>query len=290
MKNKTCLITGANSGIGKAAAIELARAGAELILVCRSAAKGEAARDEIKRETGNNKIHLMIADLSIQDQVRGLAAAVRDRFPKLQVLVNNAGAYNGERSVAADGYETTFAVNHLAYFLLTAELIDLLKASAPSRIVNVASDAHTNARIDFDDLQGEKSYSGWKAYGQSKLANVLFTYELARRLDGTKVTANCMHPGVVGTNIFKGVGGIAGKLVRLFTPLMQSPEKGADTLVWLASSPDVEGVTGRYFVDRAEKKTNPESYDLAVAKRLWEVSEQLIGNRTRTASSTHQQR
>ncbi len=278
MNEKTCLVTGANSGVGRAAAKALAASGAAVIMVCRNRDKGEATRAEIVKETRAENVDLMIADLSDLKRIRRLAADVKAKYPRLHALVNNAGAYYDKRTITADGYEATFATNHLGYFLLTAELLDLLKSSAPARVVNVASEAHRRAHIDFDDLNLQNGYSGWKAYGQSKLANVLFTYELARRLEGTGVTANCMHPGVVGTNLFNHVGGLAGKIVRLFTPFMRTPEKGADTVIWLASSPEVEGITGKYFVDRKERATNPESYDGAVAARLWEVSERMCSN------------
>jgi len=279
MNDKICLVTGANSGIGKVTAKALAAGGATVIMVCRNRDKGQAARDEIVRETRNENVDLMITDFSDLSQIRRLAADVKSKYPRLHTLVNNAGAYNGKRTLTRDGYETTFGVNHLGYFLLTAELLDLLKSSAPARIVNVASEAHRSASIVFDDLNLENGYSGWKAYGQSKLANVLFTYELARRLEGDRVTANCMHPGFVGTNIFDNVGGLGGKIARLITPFMRSPEKGADTVIWLASSPEVEGITGKYFIDRIAKESNPQSYDTAIAARLWEVSERMISRR-----------
>lgn len=278
MHKKVCLVTGANSGIGKVTAKALAAGGATVIMICRNRDKGEAARAEIVRETGAENVDLMIADFSDLGRVRRLAADVKAKYPRLHTLVNNAGAYNSKRNLTADGYETTFAGNHLGYFLLTVELLDLLKSSAPARVVNVASEAHRNAHINFDDLSLENSYSGWKAYGQSKLANALFTYELARRLKGTGVTANCMHPGVVGTSLFNNIGGLAGKITGLFTPFMRTPEKGADTIIWLASSPEVEGITGKYFIDRKERATNPESYDTAIAARLWEVSERMCSS------------
>jgi NAD(P)-dependent dehydrogenase (short-subunit alcohol dehydrogenase family) len=275
MNEKICLVTGANSGIGKVTAKELAAGGASVIMVSRNRDKGEAARDEIVRKTGNENVDLMIADFSDLSQIRRLAANVKAKYARLHTLVNNAGTFVDKRTGAVDGYETTFTVNHLGYFLLTVDLLDLLKSSAPARIVNVASDAHNRGHIHFDDLNLENGYGGWKAYCQSKLANVLFTYELARRLAGTGVTANCLHPGVVGTSLFNGVGGLAGKIVRLFTPFMRTPEKGADTMIWLASATEVAGVTGKYFADRKERATNPESYDMSVAAQLWEVSERM---------------
>jgi NAD(P)-dependent dehydrogenase (short-subunit alcohol dehydrogenase family) len=275
MNEKICLVTGANSGIGKVTAEALAACGATVIMVSRNREKGEAARNEIVRKTGNENVDLMIADFSDLSQIRRLAAGVKARYPGLHILMNNAGTFIDKWTLTVDGYEATFAVNHLGYFLLTKELLDLLKSSAPARIVNVASDAHNRGHIYFDDLNLESGYGAWKAYCQSKLANVLFTYELARRLEGTGVTANCLHPGVVGTSLFNSVGGWAGKFVRLFTPFMRTPEKGADTMIWLASSPEVEGVTGKYFSDRKERATNSESYDTAVAARLWEISERM---------------
>ncbi|HEY6403089.1 MAG TPA: SDR family oxidoreductase [Blastocatellia bacterium] len=278
MNEKICLVTGANSGIGKVTAKALAAGGASVIMVSRNRDKGEAAREEIIKETGAKSIDLMIADFSDLSQIRRLAAGVKAKYPRLHTLVNNAGTFMRERTLTVDGYETTFAVNHLGYFLLTLELLDLLKSSAPARIVNVASDAHRRGHIYFEDLNLENGYGVWKAYAQSKLANVLFTYELARRLGGTGVTANCLHPGVVGTNLFNSVGGLAGKFLRLFSLFMRTPEKGADTIIWLASSPEVENITGKYFADRKEQATIPESYDTAIAARLWELSERMCSS------------
>ena len=276
MSEKVCLITGATSGIGKATAMELASMGASIVMVGRDRGRGEAALAEINEGSPNASVDLMLADLSSQDEIRRLADEFKDAYPRLDVLVNNAGLFRSERITTADGLETTFAVNHLAYFLLTNLLLDVLKSSAPSRIVNVSSGDHKSGAIDFDDLQQEKRYKGAKAYSQSKLANVLFTYELAKRLEGTGVTANCLHPGAgVRTNFGSGVSGVFGFTVRALRPLMKSPEKGAETSVYLASSPEVEGLSSRYFVKKAEASSSAVSYDQRIARRLWEVSAEL---------------
>jgi NAD(P)-dependent dehydrogenase (short-subunit alcohol dehydrogenase family) len=275
MGEKVCLITGATSGIGKATAMGLASMGASVVMVGRDRDRGEAALADIKEKSANASVGLMLADLSSQEEIRRLAHEIREAYPRLDVLINNAGVIRSERITTADGIETTFAVNHLAYSLLTNLLLDVLKASAPSRIVNVASGEQRNGTIDFDDLQGEKGYKGAKAYSQSKLATVLFTYELARRLEGTGVTANCLHPGVVGTNLGSGVSGAFGFVVRALTPLMKSPEKGAETSIYLASSPEVEGLSGGYFVKKAEARSSDASYDERIARRLWEASAEL---------------
>src|SRR6266498_2341801 len=261
LHGRVCLVTGATSGIGRVTAEELAGMGATTLLVARDAERGERARRQIAATTGNQSLHVLLADLAAQAQVRRLAEQVRDHADRLHVLVNNAGLVQYHRRVTEDGLEWTFAVNHLAPFLLTNLLLDLLRAGAPSRVITVTSGAQSLGRIDFDDLQGERRYRGQRAYNQSKLANVMFTYELARRLEGTGVTATCVHPGVVRTNF-----GADGPLpVRLLIPLgrrfMRSPEQGADTVVWLASSPDVEGVSGRYFTRRRAIASSRRSYD-----------------------------
>src|SRR5215210_6725935 len=275
MAEKICLITGATSGIGRATAMGLANMGASVVMVGRDRGRGEAVMAEIKEKNGNASVALMLADLSSQQEIRRLSDEFKEADPRLDVLINNAGVIRSERITTQDGLETTFAVNHLAYSLLTKLLLDVLEASAPSRIVNVASGDHTNGTIDFDDLQGEKRYKGPKAYSQSKLATVLFTYELARRLEGTGISANCLHPGgriPVRTNLGSGVTGIFGFMVRALRPVMISPEKGAETSVYLASSPEVEGLSGRYFVKKAEARSSEVSYDERIARRLWEVS------------------
>src|SRR5215203_2355728 len=273
---KICLITGATSGIGRATAMGLANMGASVVMVGRDRDRGEAALAEIKEKSTNASVDLMLADLSSQEEIRRLAEEFKEAYPRLNVLINDAGLFRSERITTADGLEMTFAVNHLAYFLLTNLLLDVLKASAPSRIVNVSSGEQRNGTIDFDDLQGEKGYKGAKAYSQSKLATVLFTYELARRLEGTGVSANCLHPGAgIRTNFGSGVSGVFGFMVRALRPLMKSPEKGAETSIYLASSPEVEGLSGRYFVKKAETCSSDVSYDERLARRLWGVSAQL---------------
>jgi retinol dehydrogenase 14 len=276
MGEKVCLITGATSGIGKATAMGLANMGASVVMVGRDRGKGEAVMAEIKEKSPNASVDLMLADVSSQEQIRRLADEFKEAYPRLDVLINNAGVFRSKRLTSADGIEMTFAVNHLAYFLLTNLLLDVLEASAPSRIVNVSSGAQSNGTIDFDDLQGEnKEYKGTKAYSQSKLANVLFTYELARRLEGTGVTANCLHPGAVRTSFGRGSSGVFGFMVRALRPFMISPERGAETSIYLASSPEVDGLSGGYFVKKGEARSSDGSYDERIARRLWEVSAEL---------------
>ena len=276
MSEKVCLITGATSGIGKATAMELVKMGASVVMVGRDRGRGEAALAEIKEKSANASVDLMLADLSSQQEIHRLAGEFKEAYQRLDVLINNAGLFRSKRITTADGLETTFAVNHLAYFLLTKLLLDVLKASSPSRIVNVASGEQRNGTIDYDDLQGENGYKGAKAYSQSKLANVLFTYKLAKRLEGTGVSVNCLHPGAgVRTNFGSGVSGVFGLTVRALTPLMKSPEKGAETSIYLASSPEVEGLSGKYFVKKAEARSAEVSRDERLARRLWEVSADL---------------
>jgi retinol dehydrogenase-14 len=277
MTGKICVVTGASSGIGLETAVALARAGARVAAVCRLPEKGARAVADIRRRSGSGDVLLFVADLSSQRAIRALAGQLADAFPRLHVLVNNAGLMLRERVLSEDGIEATFAVNHLAYFLLARLLAPQLVAGAPSRVVNVASRAHRSGTLRFDDLMGDQGYDGWQAYAQSKLANVVFSYELARRLAGTGVTVNCLHPGVIGTNI-----GHAGPSwirfgIKLARPFLLSPKKGAATSIYLASSPEVEGVSGKYFVGRREERTSDESYDRALAARLWTVSEELTG-------------
>lgn len=276
LKGKTCLITGITQGIGRAAALEIAKTGINLVLVARDAARGQEVVDEIKTQTGNHNVELLLGDLSKTADVRRIADEFKAKHPQLHLLVNNAGAVFTSRQTTADGFEMTFGLNHLSYFLLTHLLLDTLKKSAPARIVNVASDAHKGMKLNFDDLQSERGYSAFRVYGQSKLANILFTNELARRLQGTGVTVNALHPGVVATGFGKNNGAFLRFLVKLAGPLLRTPEQGARTTVYLATSPEVEGVTGKYFANSKEARSTQESLDPQNAKRLWEVSEKLL--------------
>ena len=274
MHNKFIMITGATSGIGQAAAQALAAQGHEILIVGRNPAKTEGVAKQIREQTGNQAVHFLLADFSDLEQIRHLAEQVKTQFPKLDVLVNNAGAYFNRRQRMSGGVEKTFFVNHLAPFLLTNLLLDHLQS--PARIINVASDAHQYGQLDLNDLNFEKSYFGFAAYARSKLANILFTYELARRLAGSGVTVNALHPGGVATNIFSTDFSLFGPLIKGVVSLFTlTPTQGADNTIYLASSPDVEGVTGKYFVKRAAVPSSPPSYDKDLAKRLWEVSEKL---------------
>ncbi len=278
MQGKVCVVTGANSGIGKATAMGLAQMGATVVMICRDPAKGEEAQNEIKEKSGNDAIDLMLADLTSQASIRQLAENIQQRYQQLHVLINNAGGVNLTRRETSDGLEATFVVNYLAPFLLTNLLLDKLKASSPARIVNVSSESHQSGYIKMDDLELEKGYRLMRAYGQSKLALVLFTYELARRLQGTGVTANCLHPGFVATNIGQnGVGSIGRSIVKLiFSRLGISPEEGAKTSIYLASSPEIEGVTGKYFAKSIPVRSAPISYDETLQRQLWDESVKLV--------------
>jgi NAD(P)-dependent dehydrogenase (short-subunit alcohol dehydrogenase family) len=273
VKGRIVLITGANTGIGRATALALAKMGATIIMLCRSRQRGLKAMEEIKEESGNPDIGLLIADLSVQAAVRRVAAEFAARYARLHVLINNAGVLLPNRLVTGDGLEHTLAVNYLAPFLLTNLLLDRLKAGAPSRIINIASEVQR--AVDCEDLQMEKHYDGIKAYGKSKTALILFTYELARRLVGTGVTANCLHPGGVRTGIWRHYTSLFKLMIDVSGPMMKSPEEGADTPVYLASSPKVEGVTDQYFVDRQPVKSSTPTYDESTARRLWNTSAEL---------------
>lgn len=267
MHGKVCLVTGATAGIGKEIARGLSKLGATVAIAGRSREKCEQAMQETKSAS------YFVADLSSQAEVRRLAEEFSSKYDRLDVLVNNAGVFLAEKKMTQDDIEYTFAVNHLAPFLLTNLLLDKLKASAPSRVITTSSSAHSAGHIDFGDIQFEKKrYSGISAYSQSKLANILFTRELARRLAGTQVTANCFHPGAVRTGLVKG-GSVYGLVWKAAGPFFISPEKGADTAVHLASSAEAAGASGEYFVKKKQEESSPESYDENAARKLWELSE-----------------
>ena len=273
MEGKICMVTGANSGIGKATVIGLAKLNAKVIMICRNQEIGEKVRKEIISQTGNKNIDLLLCDLSSQDQVRKLVDEFKNKYQKLDVLINNAGVMLKKRVLSVDGIEMNYAVHFLAPFLLTNLLLDVLKKSAPSRIINVASAAHKRAKIDFNDLQSEnKKYRLFIVYGTSKLAEVLFTYELSRKLEGTGVTANAVHPGVVNSNLGRDQSKFSQWFARKF---FKSPEEGAQTSIYLASSPEVEGITGKYFVNKQPKESSEESYNEDYAKKLWHAAEEM---------------
>jgi len=282
MAGKTVVITGGNSGIGKATAVALAAAGARVVITARNEARGTAAVADIAAASGSDDVELSVFDLGDLSSVRVGAADLLERCPTIDVLCNNAGLILSERSLSADGYEATFAINHLGPFLLTELLLDRLQASAPSRIVNVASMAHTYARrgVEFDDLMAEKSYKAMKVYGRTKLANILFTTELARRLAGTGVTANSLHPGTVATGYARDgdTTGVMAWGVKVYAhlPISLTPEQGARTSVYLCSSPEVDGVTGAYFAKCRAKTPSANARDEAAAAQLWTVSEELV--------------
>jgi NAD(P)-dependent dehydrogenase (short-subunit alcohol dehydrogenase family) len=281
MTGRLCVVTGVTQGIGRVTARELARRGAEVILVARNRERGELVVAEIAQATGREPA-LRVADLALLAEVRRLAAELRRDHDRLHVLVNNAGAMHTTRKVTSEGLEMTLAVNHLAYFLLARELLPRLEAGGTperkARIVNVASRAHRNARLDLDDLQLEKRSYGHPLfqYANSKLMNILFTYELARRLEGSNVTANCLHPGVVATGFGHNDRGVLDWAIRIASPFFISPEKGAETSIYLAASPEVEGVSGKYFDRKRPVRSTRASYDEATQRRLWELSERLV--------------
>jgi len=280
MSGMRVLITGGNTGIGKETAVGLAAKGAHVVFTSRDEARGHAAMNEIRQRSGSELVDVIPLDLARLASVRECAASFLDRYDRLDVLVNNAGLVLASRTVTEDGLEATFQVNHLGHFLLTALLRERLVASAPARVVNVASDAHTSAKrgLDFDDLQSERRYRAFAVYGKSKLANILFTRELARRLDGTGVTANAVHPGFVATRF--GRDGDTGLLGRIAMPLMRpfalDATAGAQTSIYVASDPTVDGITGAYWVKCAQAVPSDPAHDDAAARRLWDVSEQLV--------------
>ena len=282
MQDSLCLITGATSGIGRATALELARRGWTVVLVGRDTKKCADTVERIISQTGNSSVEYLVADLSSQMEIRSLADQFRRRYPRLDVLVNNAGTVAWKRQLSTDGIESTFALNHLSYFLLTNLLLDVLRSGTPSRIINVSSAAHRGSEIDLEDVQNPRKYRGLQAYGQSKLANLMFTYELSRRLQGTGVTANALHPGLVSTNLPANnrmrLGWLAVPVLRSLIGIAgKSPAQGCRTVTYLATSEDVEGVTGKYYVDELEDPSSSASYDTSVAGRLWELSSRLTG-------------
>jgi retinol dehydrogenase-14 len=278
MRGKTILITGATNGIGLEAAVELARRGGRVVMVGRDPARTEAAMADVMTRSGSRDVSHLLCDFSSQASIRALAASVLSSLDRLDVLVNNAGGVNKARRLTVDGIETTFAVNHLGYFLLTNLLLDLLARSAPARVVTVASASHRQGTLDFDDLGLERGYSILRAYSRSKLANVLFAAELARRLAGTGVTSNSLHPGTVATNIWSGAPAWAKPLIQiLFRPFFLSAKEGAATIVQLAAAPELAGVTGKYFEKGVAVTPAPLARDEALAKRLWKVSAGLVG-------------
>ena len=279
MRDKTVLVTGATDGIGKETARRLAERGARVFIAGRNAEKGAAAVRDIATNTGTDQAEFLQADLSVQAGVRGLAKAVKQRTNRLDVLVNNAGVIMFHREETRDGIEMTFGLNHLNYFLLTHELLDLLKASAPARIVSVASIAHRRAVLDFDDLQLSRGFGSWKAYSRSKLANIMFTYALARRLEGTGVTANCLHPGFVSSHFGQNNRFLARTSIALAMRFGNaiSVAQGAQTSVHLSSAPEVTGQSGRYFDEGKAVKSNHASYDRGAQEKLWDISATMVG-------------
>jgi len=275
MDGKICMITGANSGIGKATALGLAKLNATVVMVCRSKESGQATQEEIINQTGNKNIDLFLCDLSSQEQIRKLVNEFKQKYQKLNVLINNAGVMLKNRSECVDGFEMNFSVHVLAPFLLTNLLLDVLKKSAPSRVVIVGSAMHKRGKIDFDDLQCEnKKYSLVSVYGDSKLAEILITYEFSRRLKGTGITVNALHPGVVATNLGRDQSKFSQWFARKF---FKSPEEGAETSIYLASSPEVEEITGKYFANKDPRESSEKSYNREDSKRLWEICAEITG-------------
>jgi len=285
VSEKRMIITGATNGIGLAAAKALASLGAALAIVARSEERARAAAAEIERGAGDRtRVDILLADLSSQSEIRRLAAQIEDRYPKIDVLINNAGAINTRRQLTVDGIELTWAVNHLAPFLLTTLLLDRLKSSTPARVITTTSDAHSGATIPFDDLNAERAYRGFRRYGETKLANILFTVELARRLSGTGVIANCFHPGLVATGFNRNNGPLMDVAMSIIQPFSRRPKKGSETLVWLAASPEATLVTGGYFVDKRQRTPSTAAQGTETARRLWDVSERQVSATSRLAA------
>jgi len=276
MKGKRVILTGASRGIGRETALALGKMGADLSLIVRDPERGKVVADEVRALGGGGEVEVFIADLSSIADVRRVGAEVLAKHDRIDILINNAGALLMDRQVTKDGHEATFATNHLGYFVLTKVLLDAVKKAPAGRIVNVASEAHRSGSMKFDDLMGEKKYAGWFAYSASKLANILFTAELARRLEGTNVTTNCLHPGVIASGFARNNEGFVGFLAKLASPFLMSSENGAKTTLFLATDPSVVTTSGLYFDKSKPKKPSREARDASVAKRLWDVSEELI--------------
>lgn len=278
-KDSVVIITGANSGMGKAAAIELAKTGAHIVMVCRNQARGEAALREVHEKTGNQQVVVMLADLGSQESIRSFCTTFKKKYQRLDILINNAGVILPGRHETIDGFELQFGVNHLGHFLLTNLLLDLMSTSA--RIIVVSSGAHKIGKIHFKDINLTKNYRLWRAYAQSKLANILFTYELSRRLEGTGITANCLHPGAVGTSMgINRESGFGTFITKLLKPFFQTPEQGAETAVFLATSAEVSQLSGKYFYRKKEIRSSNRSHDLNLANKLWIKSEEWTGINT----------
>lgn len=278
MKGKVCIVTGSNSGIGRETALALANTGATVVMVVRNPERGEMVRTEMINETGNRAIDLMICDLSSMDWIRRFTKDFRAKYDRLSVLINNAGAYFSKRQVTIDGFERTLAVNYLAPFLLTYELLPLLKSSAPSRVVNIGSGTERSGKIDFDDLQSERHYSAMSAYANAKLMVTVYTYELARRLEGTGVTVNVVEPGFVATNLGRNSGSrLISLAFSMARPLQISAKKGAETSLYLASAPGVEGVSGKCFSKLKQTTTARVSYDQQIQRQLWDATMEMLG-------------
>jgi len=272
------LVTGGNSGIGKVTCIEIAKLGAQVIMLCRNKVRGEEALAEVRRLSENKSVDLMICDLSSIRSIEDFCIEFRKRYDKLHVIINNAGVIVPGRHETLDGYELQFGVNHLGHFLLTNRLLNLLEDSAPSRIVNVTSGAHKIGKIFFNDLNLKSNYTLWRAYAQSKLANILFTYELADRLKDKKVAVNCVYPGAVATNM--GINrdtGFGTLITRMLKPFFQTPLEGAETIIYLAASKETEGISGKYFYRKKAIYSSKLSYNKEIAKKLWNISESMVG-------------
>jgi NAD(P)-dependent dehydrogenase (short-subunit alcohol dehydrogenase family) len=277
MKNKTVLITGATSGIGKITAIELAKRGAHVVFVARNPKKAADTQVEIAGQSGNPNVEFLLGDLALMADVRKVAAEANAKLPRLDVLINNAGLWMGHRVLTAEGNETVFAVNHLAPFLLTHLLLPKLKMSTPARVINLTSVGHRLAWLRWDNLQSERFFNATLAYGNAKLASILFTYEMARRLADTGVTVNCVHPGPVATNFAQENGGWLGLGMKAVKPFLLTPARGAETTIFLATSPDVESITGKYWTGKKPAKTSGISYKKDVQEKMWQVTEKLVG-------------